>query len=104
MPELTVVSADGDGRQPDILINMGTEPIEDEDALIDDYLERRQKAAVSQAPEARKRIDKREVAKKRETYWSLTLLVLLLGSVYVFWVLPYQLGTHPVRVYFENKK
>jgi len=83
---------------------MGTEPIEDEDALIDDYLERRQKAVVSQAPEVRKRIDKREAAKKRETYWALSLLVLLLSSIYIFWVLPYQLGSHPVRVFFENKK
>lgn len=29
------------------------------------------------------------------------LLILLLGSLYVFWVLPFQLGSRPVRVEFE---
>lgn len=83
---------------------MESEPYEDEDALIDDYMERRQKAASSQIQEARRTVSKAEVAKKRETIWALSLLALLIGSIFVFWVLPSQLGTRPVRVYFENKK
>lgn len=83
---------------------MGSEPTDDEEALIDDYLERRQKAVTGQYSPARPRLDKRELARKREALWTVSLLILLIGSVYIFWVLPYQLGSRPVQVKFEKKK
>ena len=43
---------------------------------------------------------KRSVKRRRSTAWI--ALVLLLASIYVFWVLPYQLGSHPVQVEFSK--
>jgi|GEM_PF-4550472 len=83
---------------------MGPKPVEDEDALIDQYLERRRQAVVDPIPEVHKRAERRERARRLELYGSLTILALLLASVYVFWVLPYQLGPRPVRVVFESRK
>ncbi len=40
--------------------------------------------------------------KPRSTAWI--ALILLLASIYVFWVLPYQLGSRPVRVEFSQDK
>lgn len=30
-------------------------------------------------------------------------LLALLGTIYIFWVLPYQLGDRPIEVEFANK-
>jgi hypothetical protein len=44
----------------------------------------------------------RRPKKRRSTAWI--AFILLLASIYVFWVLPYQLGSHPVRVEFTQDK
>lgn len=84
--------------------NMGSEPLDEEDALIDDYMERRERAVASQTQEVRRTVDKKEAAKRRETYWALSLFLLLAGSIYLFWILPNQIGSQEVRVKFEKKK
>ena len=45
-------------------------------------------------------------SKRAKPKYPWVLLLLLIASVYVFWVLPIQLGTRPVRVEFagENEK
>jgi len=49
----------------------------------------------------RSRVVRRRKA-RRSTAWI--AFILLLASIYVFWVLPYQLGSHPVRVEFSQDK
>lgn len=45
-------------------------------------------------------VKREEPTGRRSTVWI--ALILLLGSLYVFWVLPAQLGSRPVQVEFES--
>lgn len=45
-------------------------------------------------------VKREEPTGRRSTVWI--ALILLLGSLYVFWVLPAQLGRRPVQVEFES--
>lgn len=44
----------------------------------------------------------RSPARRKPFPWL--VLILLLGSVYAFWILPRQLGDRPVEVEFERAK
>jgi hypothetical protein len=46
-------------------------------------------------------LESRKRDKGRFPWWP---LVLLLASIYLFWVLPYQRGSQPVKVEFEQPK
>ncbi len=46
-------------------------------------------------------VEKVTTPKHRRFPWL--LLLLLIGSVYLFWVMPYQRGDRPVQVEFESK-
>ena len=83
---------------------MCPEEWEDEDALIDDYMKRRTQTVPETPQPKRPAVERKEQEARRETYLAIILLALFLGSIYLFWVLPYQLGSHPVRVNFERKK
>lgn len=45
-------------------------------------------------------VEERQAPAKRRFPWL--PLILLLGSIYLFWILPYQLGDRPVEVEFER--
>lgn len=40
----------------------------------------------------------------RQRRFPWLLLILLLGSIYVFWIMPYQRGDRPVQVEFATPK
>lgn len=44
-------------------------------------------------------LETKQRSQKRFPWWP---LILLIASVYLFWVLPYQRGKQPVRVEFEQ--
>lgn len=58
-------------------------------------------APDADGPERQVRPRKRRARpRKRSSAWI--ALVLLLASIYVFWILPYQTGSRPVRVEFSQ--
>jgi hypothetical protein len=75
---------------------------EEEEAAIEEILKRR---APAREPRVQSdALSIKELRAKREVYATLIILALLLGSIYVFWILPGQLGSHPVSVDFGSKK